>query len=293
MNVETIDLGTKVRYADYGGEGPAIVLLHGLGGLHLNWMRVAPALTKHGHVLAPDLPGFGGSEPWGRAGMEGIFEGATRFIDAKTKGKITLVGNSLGGALAIMIAARAPQRIERMILVSPAVPQSIRSGVDPTAATTMGFAMLPYVGPASVQRQSHRIGPERAVRDAFDFMVHDRERLPRDVLDAHVAEAKERMQLDWVGSSFSGALRSLFWMMVRRGNYAKMIRSIRVPTLVLAGARDRMIRIGATRRAVALNPSFQLEVWDDVGHIAQLEVPDRVLDRIERFWRATPPAPTL
>lgn len=290
VKIETIHLGTPVRFADYGGEGPPIVLVHGLGGLHLNWMRIAPELTKRGRVLALDLPGFGGSPPpRGGVTMEALATTALRFLDAKAlcrDAPVTLFGNSLGGALSLLLAARAPDRIARLVLISPAVPHAIGAPIDRDIAAAMGLAMLPFVGPDAVRRRAHDVGADRLVREGFAWMLHDRSRLPDDVMDAHIAEARDRMAHPWTGDAFSGALRSLFWVLSRRARFGETIRAIKVPALVLAGARDRLVHVDSIRRAAALNPKFELEVWHDVGHVPQLEVPDRVLGRVDRFWSA-------
>lgn len=285
VKIETINLGTPVRFADYGGEGPPIVLVHGLGGLHLNWMRIAPELTKRGRVLALDLPGFGGSPPPpGGVTMEALATTALRFLDAKAPGPVTLFGNSLGGALSLLLAARAPERVARLVLISPAVPHAIGAPIDRAIAAAMGLAMLPFVGPDAVRRRANDVGADRLVREGFAWMLHDRSRLPDDVMDAHIAEARDRMP--WSGDAFSSALRSLFWVLSRRARFGETIRAVKVPALVLAGARDRLVHVDSIRRAAALNSKFELEVWHDVGHVPQLEVPDRVLARVDRFWSA-------
>jgi pimeloyl-ACP methyl ester carboxylesterase len=66
------------------------------------------------------------------------------------------------------------------------------------------------------------------------------------------------------------------------------VKSIEAPALVFAGDKDRMVRTRSVRHMCALNPRFKLHTWEDVGHVAQLEVPERVLPEIERFFAANP-----
>ena len=126
MQTLTIDLNGPFHYADYGGSGPAIVLVHGLGGSFINWMVVAPELAKSGRVLALDLPGFGRSPPEGRSVSIRAQVGAvTKFIQhVVADGPCTLVGNSMGGMISSMLAVERPELVSRVVLVNPALPRA-------------------------------------------------------------------------------------------------------------------------------------------------------------------------
>lgn len=278
-----------MRYADYGGSGPPIVLVHGLGGIHLNYMRIAPGLTKMGRVLVPDLPGFGGSHPLTKATtVSGLEWALTRFLEEVAPGPITLGGNSLGGVLSLLVAARHPDKVRRLLLFSPAVPHAYFEPFDLRAFFTMGAAMLPYVGPNGIQARPQRLGPERLVKEMMYFMTHDRRRIPKDVLDAHIDDARARMHRPWIGTVFSDTLRSLSWLLLNRMHFNAIVRSIDIPTMVFAGERDRLVRLRSIRSACEMNPRFELRTWSDVGHVPQLEVPERVLHEIERFFTVHP-----
>ncbi|MFO0672019.1 MAG: alpha/beta fold hydrolase [Polyangiaceae bacterium] len=278
MQLRTIDVGVPLRYADYGGDGPPIVLVHGLGGLHLNWMRIAPALTRHGRVLAVDLPGFGGTPPLpGGVSMDGFEATMLRFLDAVAPGPLSLAGNSLGGALSVLLAAHLGDRVKHLFLFSPAVPHAYFEPFDLRAFFTMGAAMLPFFGAESVRERAVRVGPERLVREMMAFMTHDRKRVPPEVYAAHIAEAAERVDRPWVGTAFTEALRSLSWTLLHRDLFAEKVRSIKAAGVAFAGDRDRLVRARSVREMASLNPRFRFHSWEDVGHVAQLEVPERVL----------------
>ncbi len=287
MELRTVDAGVPVRYADYGGTGPAIVLLHGLGGIHLNWMRLAPQLVRHGRVLVPDLPGFGGTPALpGRTSVAALQATVSRFLDAVAPGEITLGGNSLGGLLALITALARPKDVRRLLLFAPSVPHAWFEPFDMHAFFKMGFALLPGIGPASIQARPSRLGPERLVKDMMNLMTHDRARIPPEVIGAHVEEARVRMDRPWVGAVFSDALRSLSWALLDRPSYAAMVRNITAPALVFAGERDRLIAARSIAEMCALNPRFTYRSWQDVGHVPQLEVPERVVPEIDRFFAA-------
>src|SRR5437879_4560738 len=108
MRSRTIDLDGPVHYADFGGTGPTLVLVHGLGGSHVNWLAVAPVLARRARVLAVDLAGFGRT-PLGERSADVHTNRVLldRFLDAVAAGSAVLVGNSMGGLLAMMEAALA------------------------------------------------------------------------------------------------------------------------------------------------------------------------------------------
>ena len=294
MELRTIDIGVPVRYADYGGEGRPIVLLHGLGGVHLNWMRLAPELARHGRVLVPDLPGFGGSPPLPeRTSVSSLENAVCRFLDAVAPGAVTLGGNSLGGVLSLLVAAKQPDRVRRLMLFSPAVPHAYFEPFDAQAFFEMGAAMLPFIGPAGVQARPARLGPERLVTEMMRFMAHDLGRIPKEVIDEHVAEARARMDRPWIGHAFSDALRSLSWRLLNRLEFAWMVRSIEAPAIVFAGERDRLVRARSIREMCELNPRFVYRAFPDVGHVPQLEAPERVMTEVERFFRQHPMDPDV
>src|SRR3954453_13342756 len=120
-----VDLDGPVHYVDFGGpaSGPAVVLVHGLGGSHLNWDLLAPLLTEHARVWALDLPGFGLSEPEHRlATVHNNVKVLDRFIREIAGAPVVLVGNSMGGMISILQTAQQPETVSRLVLVDPAVP---------------------------------------------------------------------------------------------------------------------------------------------------------------------------
>ncbi|HVD01064.1 MAG TPA: alpha/beta fold hydrolase, partial [Candidatus Dormibacteraeota bacterium] len=114
--------GRRVRYEDQG-QGPAVLLLHGIGHSLRNWFRTVPALTQAGfRAIAIDTPGFGYSEaPDTILDEDGTTAFLTDFLDTFYLDKVHLVGHSLGGALATVLALHRPERVARLALVAPAV----------------------------------------------------------------------------------------------------------------------------------------------------------------------------
>src|SRR5512144_2702302 len=123
MKSLVVDLDGPVHYADFGGSGRPIVLVHGLGGSHLNWLPVAPRLAAHGRVLAVDLLGHGRTRSLGRSARLGANRRMlARFIEAVAREPAVLMGNSMGGYLSLAVAADQPAKVASLVLVDPAVP---------------------------------------------------------------------------------------------------------------------------------------------------------------------------
>lgn len=281
--LEITDAGGPAAYADFGGEGPTLVLLHGLGGCHLNWLPAAPMLARHGRVIALDLVGFGRTPSAGRGhGIDAQLAMIERFLAEVVRGPAVLVGNSMGGLLALMHAARAPEQIAGLVLVSPALPPPLSTQPDP--ATTARFLVhaLPGVGELSMFLDGRRAGARGLFLDMLTLGTKDVARVPREVVEANVALIEDRMEERPFGhaQSYFDASRSLLWHLARRGLIDACVRGVRAPTLVLHGADDRLVPVAASRRLAEMRPDFRVEILDDVGHVPQMEDAPRFVARV-------------
>jgi len=280
----TIDLDGPVHYADFGGSGRPIVLVHGLGGSYLNWLAVAPGLSERGRVLALDLPGFGRTESAGRSASVGANRKLLgRFLETVAREPAVLVGNSMGGTIALEEAAAEPARVAALVLVSPAVPAPLGTRIDPRVFALFFGTSLPLLGRALMRLRAAR-GPEVAVRDLLALCCVDATRIGREIFDAHVDLARERaVRGARSRRDFLEAQRSLLWRLVRRRRFLRMVRAIEAKALVVQGDRDRLVRLAAVRALASARPDWRLAVLEDVGHVPQLEAPDRFLAEVNRF----------
>ncbi len=276
MRSHTIDLDGPVHYADFGGSGPTVVLVHGLGGAHVNWMAVGPALAARAHVVAPDLAGFGRTPLAGRSAHVHANLGLLdRFVDAVADGPAILVGNSMGGLIAMMEAARQPAKVSRLVLVGPAQPRPSATLIDPMVALTFAAYAFPGVGEALLRWRAARLGPEGLVRQTLALCCADPARVAADVVAAHVAMARERQGMPWGQAAFLEAARSIMAVLARRRRVHEMIAAIEAPTLIVQGTEDRLVPVAASRATAALRRDWSLEVFEGVGHVPQLEVAER------------------
>src|SRR5256886_9169928 len=250
MRSRTIDLDGPVHYADFGGAGPTLVLVHGLGGSHVNWMAVAPALARDARVLAVDLAGFGRT-PLGErsADVHANRVLLDRFLDAVAAAPAILIGNSMGGLLAMLEAARAPERVAGLVLVAPAQPRSAEARVDGTVAALFTLYALPLVGEHVLRWRARLLGPAGVVRATLALCCVDPSRIPPDVVEAHVALARERLErMPWGNRAFIQAARSLIVVAARRSWVDEMVRRITAPALVVPGGPGCRGRGPASRR---------------------------------------------
>jgi pimeloyl-ACP methyl ester carboxylesterase len=283
MRSTTVDLGGPVHVADFGGSGTPMVLVHGLGGSHANWLAVGPRLAEHFSVTAPDLAGFGLTPPAGRSSS--VEANAALLTDylGTLRAPVILVGNSMGGLISMMVAARRPHLVQALVLVDPALPQplSLRPNLVVTA-TFVAYA-VPGLGEMFVRRRAERLGPEGLVRETIKLCTVDPSRVPQDVYDAHVALARTRSTFPYTAEAYLEAARSLLRIVGRRRRFEAMMHSITAPTMLIEGSEDRLVSLAAARAAAAICPSWRFEVFDDIGHTPQLEAPALFIDTVLDF----------
>ena len=276
MRSRTLDVDGPIHLADFGGTGPTMVLVHGLGGSHANWLAVGAGLAAHARVLAPDLPGFGRTPLAGRsARVRPNVELLDRLLDAVDGGPAVLVGNSMGGLIAMMEAAARPEKVAGLVLVGPAQPRPRGALLDPAVALTFAAYALPGVGERFLRWRAAWLGPERLVRQTLALCCADPTSVPPDVVAAHVALARERQRMPWAQPAFLEAARSILAVLARRREVQATIRRITAPTLLVQGSEDRLVPLAASRALAKLRPDWRLAVFERVGHVPQLEAPER------------------
>jgi pimeloyl-ACP methyl ester carboxylesterase len=295
MQSRIVDLGGPVHYADFGGSGPGMVLVHGLGGSHANWLAVGEVLAERARVVAPDLAGFGLTPPARRASstISANRELLDVFIDKVIGGPAILVGNSMGGLLALVEAAVVPTRVAGLVLVAPAQPLPRGSRVD--AAVWMLFALtsIPGVSGWFMRRRAARLGAAGLVGELLKICCVDASRIPADVVEAHVTLAEERLaRMPWANSALHVATRSLMTELRRRQRFAELIAKVTAPTLLIQGTGDRLVPLAASQAVARLRPDWTFVVFEDIGHVPQLEAAKRFADTVGQ-WLDGPGAPAI
>jgi pimeloyl-ACP methyl ester carboxylesterase len=284
--------------------GPAqdgtVVLIHGLGGSSTNWTDLSAALSSRWHCVAVDLPGFGRSEPLPSRdySLRSHADTVRAFLET-LDGPVHLVGNSLGGAVALTLAADHPSLVATTTLVSPAVPD-LRPDPDRLGDGKMALAALPLVG-TRVRRELAAEDAGTRLRRTMRLCYADPGCVSEAAFAQAVAEAAERLDLPWVAEAMQRSFGGLVGTWFARGAASLWATAARVatPTLVVWGERDRLISVRKARRTVATVPRARLLRLPDVGHVAQMESPAVVARAILGMadavvggtWDAAPTAP--
>jgi pimeloyl-ACP methyl ester carboxylesterase len=269
------DLGGPVHYLDFGGSGPPLVCVHGLSGSALNWMAVGPALAGRYGVLALDLRGFGRTPLGPGTRLSDNLALLDRFLREVVRQPAVLVGNSMGGLLAVLQAAAAPQTVSSLVLVDPALPWRGHRPVDLRLWTFFGSLLPPLLGEATLRWSGARLGPERVVHGVLDACCVDAGRVPADMVRALIDQEAERLASPRSYRALAQASRSLLWALGRRGLAGTYTR-VSAPVLIVQGEGDRLVPASFSR-AIGRRTGWRVEVLPGVGHVPMMEAPQEFL----------------
>ena len=206
-----------------GGAEPAL-FVHGLEGSSRNWTDLIDLLRPRLACDAVDLPGFGDSPPRpdGRYSIAALAQTVIALIE-KQRGPVHLIGNSLGGAVCVKVAATRPELIRTLTLISPALPDS-RPRLDLLRFPVMS---LPRVG-ARLIRQYQVLPPERRVADVITTCYSDPALFPQARFATEVAELTRRDSLGYAAAVLTGSVRTLTAEFLRKGRHSAWRDAARV-----------------------------------------------------------------
>ena len=276
INEQTVH-GNLVRYAQAGTTGPVVVLLHGIASRAAQWEGVMSVLGDSHRVLAPDLLGHGlSAKPRGDYSLGAHACGVRDLLASLGHDRVTLVGHSLGGGIAMQFAYQFPERIERLALVSagglgPEVSPFLRAATLPGAEL-----VLPVLAGSWVRRAAGAV-------DGLLGKAHVS--VPEGVREALVG----------FGSLGDPAAREAFVHTARsvidvRGQRVdgrdRLYLALDLPLLVVWGAKDAIIPLAHGRDVAAALPHARFEVFTQSGHFPHLTEADR-LGRLLRDWVAS------
>jgi pimeloyl-ACP methyl ester carboxylesterase len=280
------DVDGPVAYREWDGpREPTFVLIHGLGGSHVNWIRVAPGLAGLGRVVALDLPGFGWSPLAGRsAALMDERRTLAGFLDAMGIDSAVLAGNSMGGAIALLAAAVEPARARGLILTSSVFPSARGAYPHPVVMGAFALYDTSAMGELFVRQRMRRLAPEQAVRMGLRMTTAHPNAIPDDVVRLQ-ADAVARRALDPEASTaFIAAARSLVRLGRRPDVAQRATDAVRCPVLVLHGRRDRLVPARFAEVALERYPAWRSRILSDVGHVPQLEAPGRWLAEVADWY---------
>ena len=276
-------LDGPTHWVDFGGPagGTPIVLIHGLGGSHLNWVQIAPALARRTRTVALDLAGFGltGAAAPRRATVRANAALLDRFIREVTGGPAVLVGNSMGGMISLIEASRSPDSVAGVVLLDASLPVPRHLPDVQVLAQFILFA-VPFFGLRLLILSRRRVSDRELVQRLVDLCFANPSLASEVVLDAATGLAEHRRGVPGQEAAFLEAARSLMQVLARPRWYWALMAKVRAPVLLIHGAKDRLVPVRAARNAAAAHPSWECVILPDIGHTPQLECPDVVLEHL-------------
>jgi len=244
--------GIRTNYHDLG-EGSPTVLLHGSGpgvSAWANWRLTLPELSKHMRVIAPDIVGFGYTERPANIeyGLDEWVDHLVAFLDALELERVSLIGNSFGGALTLALATRHPERVNRIVLMGSA---GLSFPITDALDDVWGYE-------PSVQHM-------RRMLDIFAF--------DRTLVNDELAELRYRASMR---PGVQEAYSSMFPAPRQRwvdslATDETLIAGLPHEVLIVHGREDHVIPLDCSRRLFQLVPRAQLHVFGQCGHWTQIE----------------------
>ncbi|WP_344460163.1 alpha/beta hydrolase [Kitasatospora kazusensis] len=260
-----------------GTEGlPPALFVHGLGGSGDNWTELMAELADVVAGEAVDLPGFGWSAPPqdGDLSVSGHVRAVIGYLEQSGRGPVHLFGNSLGGAVAVRLAALRPDLVRSLTLISPALPE-----LPPQrTAWPTGLIAVPGV-PALLQRvPAAGRSAEEATEGLLRLVYGDAPGVPAERRERAVAEYRRRAALPYALEVLVGSARGIVSAYTERGEQSlwRQAEQVRVPVLLVYGLKDKLVSYRSARRACAAFADARLLVLPDSGHVAMMEHPVQV-----------------
>lgn len=267
-----------VRSAPAPDDAEPALCVHGLEGSSRNWTDLIDLLRSRLACEAMDLPGFGDSPPRpdGRYTIAALAQTVIALIGKHGK-PVHLIGNSLGGAVCVKVAATRPDLIRTLTLISPALPDS-RPRMDLLRFPVMS---LPRLG-TRIVKQYQVLPPERRVADVITTCYGDPALFQQARFATEVTELTRRDELGYAASVLVGSVRTLTAEFVRKGRHSAWRDAAKVtaPTLVIYGSRDRLVDARMAGRAAHQFADARVVVLPRTGHVAHMEHPDVVAAEI-------------
>jgi len=266
---ETV-LGRHVSFIDTGGEDrPALLFLHGLGGLWQNWLLNIPYFMERFRVVAPDLPGFGGSDmPAGRISIQGFARVIDALCDRLGISDPVVVGNSMGGFIGAELALAFPTRVRKLMLVSAAGISAEGKWREPILA--IGRVMSIGAGATGVTSLPV-VNRKRLRRLALQLVVRYPERLSVPLATELVRGAGTK--------GFVGGLDAVLGY-----SFRERLPDVEPPVLIVWGRNDTLIPVeDAFEFERLIGPRARVEIFEDTGHLAMVERPTRFNALLDAF----------
>lgn len=243
-----------------GGSGPVLMLLHGAGDQAGTWAHVAPALAKHHTLIIPDLAGHGASAPsTGPIETSAVYGGLEAVLANQAGGRrMTIVGNSLGAWMAMVLAQRHPEWVERVVAVNGGALKNANASVK----------LFP-----------------RNREEARETMAQIRDGSAPPIPDAVLDDLVRLAEVGPMARFAATAASMDLWVLTE-----EQLRTLKVPVRLIWGTSDKLMPLEYAKRLEALLPDAKLVTLDHCGHVPQQEAPRRFLAALQEVLEEGPAA---
>ncbi len=268
----TVD-GMSTQYLEAGAGSP-LLLMHGYEQSATSWRWVIPALARTHRVLALSLPGHGDSDPavGGYAPGRDLAPFVADFLDTLGVGALDVVGNSVGGAVALRLALADPQRVRTLTLVGSA---GLGRDVNPLLA----LAALPVIGELAILLSRVPGGDLLRTTMSAAMLFAQPWRVPPEFFTEQHALGRRAGHLE----AATAMARALFDVNGQREVLLDQLHTLTMPTLVVWGGCDYVLPAYQAQAAVDRLPAGRLAVFPDCGHLPHVECPDRFAAVLSEF----------
>lgn len=266
-----VEVGGLATHLHEAGTGRTVLLLHGSGpgvSAWANWRLVLPALAEQGfHVVAPDQLGFGatGRPADGRYGRAAWTAHAIGVLEALELEDVAVVGNSMGGAIALSVARARPDLVGRIVL--------------------MGTTGVPFALPDGLDRVWGYTPDRERMRSLIELFAFDRSIVTDDLVELRYAQSAEPAARASYEAMFPAPRQR--WLDDLALEEPEL-RAMEQPTLLVHGHEDLIIPFASSLQALELLPNAELHAFSNCGHWVQIEQTDRFVDVVVSFLRAGP-----
>ncbi len=260
MTMQRIICDRQLNIIERGTGTPSLIFLHYFAGSSASWSEVITQLQETAHCIAPDLPGFGDSEPISERTVEAIAVVIAEMIRQLDLQRYILIGHSMGGKVALALASTQPPGLESLILLAPSPPTP-----EPIAASERSHLLQTYGSRSAAEETVHKITAQDLNESAFERVIQDNLRSSQEAWQA------------WLECG-------------SRQDISSAMTTITVPVLVVVGAEDSVIPQALLQQEVvaALNAernsagtaNTQLVVVPNAGHLLPIEAPEAIAELI-------------
>lgn len=262
-----VTAGGARTHLHVAGSGKPLLLLHGSGpgvSAWANWRLVLPELAQRFHVLAPDQLGFGATDRPvdGHYGRAAWTSHAAAVVEALDVGPVTVVGNSMGGSIALSLAASRPELVERLVL--------------------MGTTGVSFELPAGLDQVWGYTPDRERMRALVQLFAHDQSIATDDLVDLRFAQSADPAARESYEAMFPAPRQR--WL----DDLAvpdEELRGIEQRALLIHGRDDRVIPLATSLQAFGLLPNAELHAFPNCGHWVQIEQTRRFVDVVTDFLR--------